>query len=731
MKPAGSKDSNVRPEVGILTSSFAVAPYLKQVRSSADGNTKALGFLPESVYEEFARHESLYVATVNADGQACYAGHLLFDSRFPRAHVLQIFCAKNLRERGIASLLLSTLVDRLTSNGFLSIQARVADELASANHFWEAKGFYIQRTELGRGAKPRRINARILELDTPQLFERSLLATNTDNPLGLAASSSTELPLYLVDLNVLFDLDYRRVRHAQVVDIFRSVHAGHCRLGVSDEVGRELGRTSRSATADPMFELIKTLPQFPASVRDKEQSTNALLASVVFPNQLRINALNANDLSDLRHLETAIRHRLSGFITSDQAILCAAPQIEAQYALRILSPDAFRASSLEEAIPQTVFTPSDRQIELRPTVPNDEESLRRLLTARGVSAAAIAGTWLSPLRTASLSSRLCAWVGEELAGYLSWNREIPGTKQTVAWAFVDERHAEAPSLARLLLRALLESAAVNGPREIRLELVSHQSDLRDSAHQYGFYSTGAHASLVKIAAGSILTRLNWQSGREAIAAVCNLRLPLVPANYSDVAQLVDVLSPDGYRRYLPLDTLETYLSPLLLCLPGRPAVITPIERRFAEPLLGHLAQTSLLPASCATLYAERHYICGPNAIKHLRRGFLILFYESGSSNGLKSVVAIGRIAQAYLMRRDDVDASVLEKSVLTSSTLSDLGASSNKSVAVIDNIFPLRSPVPLSFLRSIGCGDPNQLITTRPITDDQLNAIVNEGQGDG
>lgn len=718
------------PFAQVLTSAVTVAPYLEEVRKAADSNTKSLGFLPSSVYEEFARQGQLYVATYSVGGNTSYAGHLLFDPRFPRAHVLQMYCAKNLRKQGVARMLLSALVEKVSAEGFLSIQARVADELSTANRFWEKQGFYVQRTEPGRGAKPRKINVRIRELDTPQLFERSPLATDLDNPLGLSHSIATELPLYLVDLNVLFDLALKRVRHEQVADLFRSVHAGHCRLGVSDEAGRELARTSRGDAPDPMRHLIDTLPQFLSAASIEGQKGNVRLAGLVFSERLKQDTLTDNDLSDIRHLETAIYHGVSGFITSDEAILRAAPHIEAQYGLRILSPAAFKGASLDDVRTQSVFTSSNRKLELRSIEVSDEDAVRGLLMAHGLSAAAIAGSWLSPLRTASTPTRYCAWAAEELAGYITWTPDVPGARQTSAWALVDERHPEAPNVARLLLRTLLDSIATSGPREIRLELVAQQSELRDRAHQHGFHSTGPHSVLLKIAAGRILTPTNWRSGRDAIYTASNLKLSLDAPLYSGAGQLIEMLSPDGYRRYVPLDIIESHLSPVLLCLSGRPAVVTPIERRFAEPLLGHSPQTSFLPASSASLYVERHFLCGPNAIKHLSRGTLILFYESSSGNGLKAIVAIGRVVQAYLKRRDEVDVSVLEKSALTSSSLKELGASSIKAVAAIDNIFPLPRPVPLSFLKSIGCGEPNHVITTRPITDKQLQAILNKGLTD-
>jgi hypothetical protein len=49
-----------------------------------------------------------------------------------------------------------------------------------------------------------------------------------------------------------------------------------------------------------------------------------------------------------------------------------------------------------------------------------------------------------------------------------------------------------------------------------------------------------------------------------------------------------------------------------------------------------------------------------------------------------------------------------------------------KTVTVFDNLFPLPDPIPLERLQSLGCGRPNDLITTRPINDTQLQAILAE-----
>jgi hypothetical protein len=52
-----------------------------------------------------------------------------------------------------------------------------------------------------------------------------------------------------------------------------------------------------------------------------------------------------------------------------------------------------------------------------------------------------------------------------------------------------------------------------------------------------------------------------------------------------------------------------------------------------------------------------------------------------------------------------------------------------KTVTVFDNLFPLPHPIPLERLKSLGCGRPNDLITTRPINDTQRKSTAASGTG--
>ncbi len=111
----------------------------------------------------------------------------------------------------------------------------------------------------------------------------------------------------------------------------------------------------------------------------------------------------------------------------------------------------------------------------------------------------------------------------------------------------------------------------------------------------------------------------------------------------------------------------------------------------------------------------------------------MLFYESTRGGGGGHIVAVARVREAFLKRCDAIEVSDLQQSVLTTETLADIGKADMKCIAVFDNIFPLRNPVNLKTLQQLGCGRPNDLISSRPISDGQLRAIlqlVHEGSSD-
>lgn len=721
--------SNIFAKFALLTRYQEVAPFLESVTAAADDNKNALGFFAASVFREFALSEQLYVVTETHSGQPVYAGHLLFNCRSPKASVLQIYVPSFYRGRGVATMLLDHLKSALTEHGFISIYARVAEDLVEANAFWEKQDFYVQRVTPGGAARKRTILVRSHELTSPQLFESSGLSSS--NPLGLDFDvvANADIPLFLLDLNVLFDLGPRRIRNEEALDLFRVERMGLCRFAISTELSNELQRTATPGRTDPMQAYMKIFPAFPLLSTEEWKDLPMKLASLVFPEKKACD-LSENDNSDLRHLATAVQHRLAGFITNDSAILNAAARIKDEYNIQVISPLAIKQTSTDTKLGDAFDTPSSDTLTLQSVTDADEPAIHALLAKLNLSGSAIATGWAIADSGRRISVRQGIWICERLLGYLTWSTWSPDGTVSARIA-VDESTSHSLNAARILLSYLLEHATAAAPTRIRIEFPPQQVHVREVAAGMGFSGTSNQSSLSKLVLGRIVTQANWDQCKEMLNSVGHLKLPSTPPVFRNVSQQIQILTPNGNKAHLPLESLETLLAPALFCLPGRGAVITPVQRDFSEHLLGHSPQKTLLPQSKVALYREKHYLSAPRTLKHFKRGGLILFYESLKRRGLGAIVAVARIQQAYLKAQDALNPADLNPSVLDASSLEAIGRSKMKTVTVFDNIMHFPYPIPLDTLKQIGCGSPTNLLTTHPITDEQLQTILTKGTARG
>jgi ribosomal protein S18 acetylase RimI-like enzyme len=355
-----------------------VALHLVDIIKASDGNRDSLGFFPKSVFDNFARRGGLFVLLV-ADGAGWrFAGHILFQRQFPRASVLQLYIDPEFRGRRYARMLCSHLVETLTLEGFLSIYARVAEDLTEANLRWEGLGFLVQRVEPGGATTGRTIVVRVRELPSPQLFPSQDL--DPANPLGLK-SPSTEIPLLLIDLNVLFDLGPRRPRNEEAIALFKAERLNFCRLAISDELLAELKGRSTGKT-DPILDLASTFTTFPVSKEGDDDQVLRQLATIVFGNK---GTLSRNDKADLRHLRSVITNNLAGLVTNDEKLLEAAGEIEKRFGIQVLSSDTFLRTETAAQL-SAAFEADEGDLFLGEASDSDSRPVRALLTNSGVSA---------------------------------------------------------------------------------------------------------------------------------------------------------------------------------------------------------------------------------------------------------------------------------------------------------------------------------------------------------
>lgn len=709
----------------VLTEPSNVSKFLDAVEQAADSDRDALGFFPRGVYRDFCRRGQLFVARGAGDNAGAYAGHLLFDLHFPKAHVRQIYVPKTHRGQNIGQKLLSTLKAMLTETQFISVYARVAEDLRHANKFWEAQGFYAQKVEAGGASRNRMIVVRTHELDTPQLFASS--GINAADPLGLDAMEGSIKPLYLLDLNVLFDLGPRRPRHDLAMSVFKAERMQACSLAISNEIETELRRTAHDGKTDPMLSFAGTLAKFPPPPVDEWLRLMPMLAALIFPERHASGLLSANDRSDLMHLATAIHNRLPGLITSDKRILDRAPELIQQFGVDAISPEFFHARPARDVGPVIHQVHSSDVIEVQSVATSNVVSIRNLLTSLGIDAATQVNEWAAVDSDSSACMRHVALLNGEVAGYVVVPTKIKSTEIRALIA-VDELREKSHEIAQSLLRHILSIVGPGEVGRIRLNCPPRQASLREVAAMFGYVaSTSTSNELQKIVAKSRLTEHNWASSLDALAAVGKIRLPDVPPPFRHIDQQISVIRPDCQKVLVSLFKLESLLAPMLLCLPGRQGVIVPIRKQFEEHLLADSPQDTFLPRGKAQLAPLRHYLSDKKTLKNFTRGDLLFFYEPVKNKGAGAIIAVGRILRAYLRDESAMQAIDLAPSVLGSNQLSSIGVSKTKTITVFDNVLRLPKPVPLHELKRLGCGEAHQLITSQKISPEQVQAILNKG----
>ena len=180
--------------------------------------------------------------------------------------------------------------------------------------------------------------------------------------------------------------------------------------------------------------------------------------------------------------------------------------------------------------------------------------------------------------------------------------------------------------------------------------------------------------LLEDAQGNILTQSDGQSdadgddliniqvwaGTYFVAVQClsgsgtyTLTLTTMPA--SAPFQTISVGSNGASPLKTSLQEFESRFGPVLLMLPGRPTVVVPIQRTYADRLLDTAYQHSLFPRPEASVLGEKLYLSSPWTLSVLVPGAVTLFYESmGADNGRGAIVAAAQITRTAVSESADL-----------------------------------------------------------------------------
>jgi GNAT superfamily N-acetyltransferase len=646
-----------------VTDPAALSQHLTEIRALADSEKEALGFLPEAAYRDAIMQRRLHAMFARDNGTSHLAGFILFSGVFPNARIQQIVVDPGHRRSGVASALVSALVSHLESRGYIAITAAVASDLAVAQAFYESRAFVARRLRGGGQARQRSIVLRSRELDTANFFTLMTPLTVSGQAtanLGLRPRSAFEAPLYVIDLNVLFDLTKQRARAAIANRLFGAGLAHQVRLAVAPEFIVELERTSQDATNDVTLNLARQLPRLPSFRKEDVEPLSANIHKTVFVDTNHAQAGTRQALSDARHLAEAALIRASGYITSDTALLKSREDLLALIGVDVAGLDEFM-ELLPSAEPSQEYAQlQGTKCETRTTTASEAKAY---LASQDISEALIADYLPSPAALQRVSMRGVLEDGEIVAVSIY---RAPGNVDAPARMLVHVRsdHLACETFAEHLLDEAIRESCRAGPVTIELKAISGQSVVNRTAKLRGFLSAANSDILIKVALGRPLTPTSWTSIARQTRRRTGLALPEVSPSAAAVQVGLAVRGADGSNITVQLTALEAALAPTLIIWPGRDGVIVPIAKMFADDLLGTADQFSLFGRPNAAFVGLRTYFNSPRSAQMMRSGVPILFYESERTGGRGAVVAAARIVDAIVLPKERVSDDLLRRGVV-------------------------------------------------------------------
>lgn len=707
-----------------------VVPFLTQIRTNADAERDAFGFLPESAYESAAQAGHLFVALRWNNGDAHLMGHLLFGGRFPHLRIHQLHVAKNFRKTGVARSLISFLVSFAERIGYMDIVARVASDLP-ANKAWEQFGFGVVRTLPGGTTRNRTINVRIKHLNTPTLFGYYEGAPVKGLP-AIRRGISGFVPVYAIDLNVFFDFVKQRSRSEQVGQLIAAALDNMLRIVVTEEFAIELKRNHKPNAPDPLYEFALQLPTISRPDSNTVQSLSKELADIVFPERAKRNALTVQDNSDLLHLATAVFHTATGFITSEKAMVAQADPIMKKFGVQIVDVDAItrllQASQARAATVEYRFAGKDLRIsELTEQLRSNFISI-----AEKVSIPAVTRGLVWPNQLLSLHSRsIAVSLDGTLIAAAVWTCSSRLHDVLCPTIIADEDHPAIESAIDALLLALSGEAVANGPGLIHLEIPHAHTITREITLSLGFTETSSTTpgmgSYQRLALGKLITEKNWCSLRTLITDKTGVSIPDTLAALDSAGAKVSLSNKAGTPFQIAFEDFETALYPALFLLGSRKYVIVPIRRTFADQLLNTAQQMSLLPSNAAAMFHERVYYRTARNLSLLSPGSIIVFYESGRNSGRSAAVAIARVRDTAQVPKSEVAAVLLRHGVLNENEIGKLSKGEMIASTVFDGVIRFPKPIPRCLLKQLGAIDGANLVTARQLTVTQVTAIAKNG----
>lgn len=711
-----------------------VTPLVARVVEASNAERNAFGFLPSPTYDDFAYQGQIVIAVVAATGE--FAGYAIFAGALPTAKVRQTYVARNWRRQGLGQKLIAEVIKACEEIGYLSVTATVASDLADANAFYESLGFTKFNEKPGGKTRQRTLNVRGRILDTPSLFNIPKGTAPTKSTLVLTAPKVGPAPLFLFDLNVLFDIVRQRGDYKTVSRVFAAAFENEVRLAISEEFVFELQRQTARFPQDTLLTLAAALPIVPKPSKAMASQHFDELAKLVFPDRHRSTSLTAQDRSDIDHLTTAIVEDVAGFVTSEKAILRNANELRLRYGIEVVSPLVFASVPDDQLGSPTRLTieHQERSITTREMTDADRSLLSSSANRLGISPATIRvalgqGTSRSP------RTRVVVRGDRDLIAAATWQPSATDEAGSQLYIFVDMQDAAAELAVDHLLDLACRSSSGSKDGILWVESPANSPLIRERALNFGFQvmnrARGEIERLVKVSSGRPITASNWSDIVKLIRSRFQLALPEAAPSFANPDSSIEVGNSDGSFTELRLRTLEDFLGPTVLALEGRPAIIVPIWPTYAEALFQGTQQPTLLAGKRAGLSPQKCYLSNAKNASRVPENGLIVFFESAGkarSKGRSAATAIARVQRRFLATEHSASNLAQLRGVLSQADIQTMAKGEDLCITEFDNLLRFRNPVPLARLKEIGCADGAHLVTVKTLTYDSLQKLIEIGE---
>lgn len=686
--------------------------YFPQILSLSKKEANPLGFIPSGGMKTAIDNRRLLALVDDETGSL--AGYIFFGGVYPSAKVFQIAVETEFRRAGVGSALIELLVSHLEQFSYRSLIADIRDDLDGALAFYRSNGFTQVSSRKGGETRGRTILTHVKELDTDDLFsvyeERDFLVSQIH---GLASRGDAKFAL---DINVYFDLAKRRDFATQAEELVRSALAGTIKVAVADEFVKELRKNARANQADPVLNMALCLPKLPRVDAEELSRLQAKLHDLVFA---ELDDPTRQSWSDCAHLAHAALARSTAFVTRDSALLAASPLVLHEIGLEIVSPQELFAL-LPSELQLTFDGQSGQGFRAKLSRAATAEQFLRDLGGRGQlydPIAALLVTENSIIRSIEVNGRI------EAIGVVSVERKL-GARTEMAVACRPES-PDRRLYVDYLVDAILRDASLSGPSTVRLQRIPGQSVVNEVARARGFIRPQTDC-FEKSVIGTPLYPSNWRSIARDLLTRSGIALPRdCPLENGESV----TLTSKGTTKEFSLRALEALLGPTLIWWSSRPAVIVPIEKQWAEQLLGVRANLpfDFIEDRDASFRSMRAYVSSPRNELKMEAGALIFFYESKKRGGCGAIVAVARIVSASVEKKQAMKDDDLAHIVVDD--VDNFSATNDVLLTKFDSLFSMPTKVGFEALRQMRAADGANLVTAKVINSAQSRTILEKGFG--